>query len=121
MKRDMNLVREILLDATKQEHGFVNPTPKIEGYSPEQVAHHIYLMHRAGLVEAAITTDDSTPGPEAMLISVTWHGHEFIDAARSDSVWSKTMEKAGVVGGSLTLGILKDLLVVTARQQLGID
>ena len=121
MKRDMNLVREILLDATNQENGYVNASPSIDGYTSDQVAHHIYLMWKADLVEAADVSDYDSPSPQAMLLSVTWNGHEFIEAARSDSVWNKALGKASAAGGSLTIGILKDLLVLTARQQLGLE
>ncbi|WP_447929049.1 DUF2513 domain-containing protein [Vreelandella sp. EE27] len=121
MKRDMNLVRAILLDATSQENGYVKESPNIDDYTPDQVAHHVYLMWKAGLVEAADTSDSESPSPQALLLSVTWQGHEFIDAARSETVWNKAMGKVSNAGGSMTIGIIKDLLVHTARQQFGLE
>lgn len=121
MKRDMDLVRQILLDATAQEHGYVNDNPEIEGYTEEQVGHHIYLMHQAGLVEAADTSAMDSDSPTAMLTSVTWKGHDFLEAARSNTVWFQAKEKAKSVGGSLTFDLLKELLVATTRSQLGLQ
>ncbi|RUR51434.1 DUF2513 domain-containing protein [Vreelandella populi] len=78
-------------------------------------------MWKAGLVEATEAIHMQSTTPQAKLLSVTWDGHEFIEAARSDSVWSRALNKASVVGGSITIGTLKDLLVLTARQQLGLE
>lgn len=121
MKRDMDLVRQILLDATGREYGYVEENPEIEGYTEDQVDHHIYLMQQAGLVEAADTSTTESDSPTAMLISVTWKGHDFIEAARSDTVWSLAKEKARSVGGALTFDLMKELLVATARSQLGLS
>lgn len=121
MKRDMDLVRQILLNATAQENGYANENPEIEGYTEDQIGHHIYLMHQAGLVEAADTSSMDGDSPTALLISVTWKGHDFIEAARSNTVWSQAKDKAKSVGGSLTFDLMKELLVATARSQLGLS
>lgn len=121
MKRDMDLVRQILLDSTAQEDGYANDNPMLEGYTEDQIGHHIYLMHEAGLVEAADTSAMDSSSPTAILISVTWKGHDFIEAARSNTVWSQAKDKAKSVGGSLTFDLMKELLVATARSQLGLS
>jgi hypothetical protein len=52
LKRDMELVRKILLHAEKAESGSVDDGLDIEGYTEHQIAHHVYLMEQAGLVRA---------------------------------------------------------------------
>ncbi|WP_172592417.1 DUF2513 domain-containing protein [Nitrosomonas supralitoralis] len=51
MKRDLNLVRNILLCAIEQECEFFG-NPEIEDYSSDQISYHINLMDQAGLVLA---------------------------------------------------------------------
>lgn len=118
MKRDMDLVRQILIRATEHEDGYVYENPDIAGYTKDQIDHHIYLMCQAGLVEASDSSTMDGASPTALLISVTWAGHDFIDAARSNTIWSSVKDKAKSVGGALTFDLMKELLVTTARSQL---
>ena len=50
MKRDMDLIRKILLLMEVEPQRKV---PGIEGYTSEQIGHHVYLMMQAGLIEGA--------------------------------------------------------------------
>lgn len=117
MKRDMDLVRKILLHATGDESGYPDSNPKIEGYTEDQIGHHIYLMQQAGLVEVADGSTSDSCGPTALLISVTWEGHDFIEAARSNTIWSSVKDVAKSGGVSLTFDMLKELLVTMTRRQ----
>ncbi len=120
MKRDMNLVREILLWATQQEEPGIYRNPTLPEYTDSQIAHHIHLMWQAGLVEAADTTTNSSGGPAALLLSVSWAGHDFIDAARDDTTWNKTRTKVLSSGLSFTFDLLKEVLVAAAKGPLGL-
>jgi len=120
MKRDMDLVRQILLSATAHEHGYADENPKVSGFTEDQIGHHIYLMQQAGLVEASDSSALDSSSPTALLLCVTWKGHDFIEAARSNNVWTSAKEKAKSVGGSMSFDLLKELLVATAKSQLGL-
>lgn len=124
MKRDMDLVRYILLCTEAVEHGYVNDVPKIDSYTEDQVAHHIYLMWQAGLVQAADTSGASGNSPTAILINVTWQGHDFLDAIRDPEIWKKTKDIAGQAGG-LTVELMGDLAKGLLKTQIkrltGID
>ena len=120
MNRDMDLVRQILLAAESHEGGYVGGNPSIDGYSEDQIGYHVYLMEQAGLVEAADSSADDSTSPSAILLSIKGKGHDFLDAAKSNSVWSQAKERAKSVGGSLTFDLMKELLVTTARSQLGL-
>ncbi len=121
MKRDMTLVREILLCATAQESAGINTNPDVPGYTEDQIAHHVHLMWQAGLVEAVDITTNGGAGPSAMLMSVTWAGHDFIDAARDDTIWNKTKSKVLSSGLSFTFDLLKEVLVAAAKGPLGLS
>ncbi len=88
MKRDMDLVREILMVCADHEHGRAPRDLAIDGYSEEQIGHHAYLMMQAGLVEAADVTTMGSESPEAVVTSVTWAGHEFLEASRDEAARS---------------------------------
>ena len=49
---------------------------------------------------------------------MTWQGHEFLDSARSDSVWHTAKEKMLKPGISWTFGLLSEALKALAKQQL---
>lgn len=120
MKRDMNLVREILMWAESREHGYAGSNPEIEGYSDEEVGYHVYLMEQAGLVNAADATSMDDDSPCALLQNLTWTGHEFIDASNDDSIWSKAKEKVLKPGVSMTFSLLLDWLKAEAKTKLGL-
>lgn len=117
MKRDIDLVRQILLSAEALEHGYVSDVPKIDGYTEDQVAHHVYLMGQAGLAEVADTSSMDGTSPTALMISLTWSGHEFLDAIRDPEVWKQTKDIAGRAGG-FTLDLLADLAKGLVKTQI---
>jgi hypothetical protein len=77
-------------------------------------------MWQAGLVEAANATTNSSGGPAAIIMSVTWAGHDFIDAARDDTIWNKTKNKVLSSGAAFTFDLLKEVLVLAAKGPLGL-
>ena len=120
MKRDLNLVREILLWATAQEAAGLDGNPSLPGYTEDEIAHHVHLMWQARLVDALDITTNNSAGPSALLTSVTWAGHDFIDAARDNTIWNKTKSKVLASGLSFTFELLKEVLVSAAKGPLGL-
>jgi hypothetical protein len=49
---------------------------------------------------------------------LTWEGHEFLDAARDDTRWSKAKKLVQEKGGSLMFEALKAVLVQTLKGQV---
>lgn len=91
MKRDWELVREILLAVEALEsHKQILRSSGVDGYDPEIVAYHIHMLIEAGLIDG--TCSRSLNGPRQCLArELTWAGHEFLDRIRSQSTWSKTV------------------------------
>ena len=120
MRRDMDLIREILLKVEGNNNPFGMEAVEIEGRTPQDVGYQMKLLVEAGLVEAG---DRTYCGADAMYwhsARLTWEGHEFLDAARDDTRWNKmkamVKEKAGTVG----FEVVKQVLVVLARQAMGL-
>lgn len=120
MKRDMDLVRHIVFALEDHEHGFA-PQLKLEGYTEEQIGYHVHLMIQAGLVEGCDTTCLGNDSPSAEATSLTWAGHEFADAARSDTVWNKTKLVIKDKVGSVGIGLLIEVLKQQAKLALGLS
>src|SRR5215213_8227136 len=106
MKRDMDLARQILFEIEKLPHGLdVIFQPEIEGHSSEEVSYHIMLLTQAGYVEG----EEAPDGWHAR--TLTWQGHEFLEAARDESRWNKAKKILKEKGGAITFDILKQFLL----------
>ena len=113
MQRDMDLIRKILITVEEATSTLGTIEVKIDGYTEQQIAYHVALLREAGLLHAVDLSSKS--GLRFLPTRLTWEGHEFLDAARNDSLWRKTKEAAGKVG-SLTFDAFKSILI-----QLGIE
>ena len=118
MKRDMDLVRKILLAMEESSHGYFNGRLVIDGYSVDQIGHHVYLMMQAGLVEGAESTTHNDQSPVAIPTALTWQGHEFLDACRNESIWNKAKEKLQSLGGNVPFDVMKAVLIDIMRKQV---
>jgi hypothetical protein len=96
MKRDIDLIRQILL-VLEEKGAYTNWMDiDIEAYSPEQMDYHLDLLVEAGLISVA----SSERGRSRQLpVRITWDGHEFLDAARDESRWHRVVGSAAGSGG----------------------
>ena len=118
MKRDMDLIRKILLVTEAEPQRKI---PYIEGYTSEQIGHHVYLMMQAGLIEGADATTYQDLYNIAIPDQLTWQGHDFLDACRNESVWNKAKEKLKSIGGDVPLSVVQSLLIeIISKQVMGI-
>jgi len=118
MTRDMDLVRKILFELEKHKGGFAPPNLRINGYSDEQIGFHVHLMGEAGLVQVADVTPYAATSPQALAKCVTWEGYEFLEAARSLSIWERAKHRIAKEGLGMSLEVLKGLLKVLAKEAL---
>ena len=113
MKRDMDLCRQILLEIEAQEPGESIAVLQVDA-SGNKVIEHLQLLQDAGLIEARI---DARFG-DYSIRRLTWEGHEFLQAARDDTVWNKAKERVGSAWQSLTFPLLKEVLEAIRRNAL---
>lgn len=119
MKRDLDLIRKILLTIEDAPNGYA-PDLKIDGYTDEQVGYHAYLIINAGLAVGDDVSSTGTNSPEGMITNLNWAGHEFAEAARDDTRWKKAMGIVKEKGGSITMDVLKDLLTSLMKGAIGL-
>jgi hypothetical protein len=121
VKRDMDLVREILLkvEATPpQELGGKFRMPSQNG--PIVMEHLAMLIDEGFLDGKALRADQSNAPVTVVVTRLTWKGHDFLDAARDDNNWHKAKRTIAEKGGSFTMEILVELLKSFAKAQLGL-
>ena len=53
-------------------------------------------------------------------IRLTWKGHEFLDAARNDTIWKKALGHIKKAGVQVTLPVLEEVLKKAAKDLLGL-
>ncbi len=124
MKRDLNLVREILRFMEAQNHGLAPDDGwniQIAEYSDDQIRYHIYLMGQAGLLETVTNTAIGDTVPSALPLNMTWAGHEFLSAAADDTVWAAVLKKVGGGLSTIAFALLQELLLAQARPHLGLS
>ncbi|HEV2512451.1 DUF2513 domain-containing protein [Bosea sp. (in: a-proteobacteria)] len=114
MKRNMDLVREILLSFENVEAARVSKKSiVVDGYKKEEIDFHIELLVEAGLLNHHIAKPETTSGRPFLMrfdmgIRPTMIGYDFADSVRDPEVWSKTKKGAERAGG-FTIDLLKDL------------
>ena len=106
MKRDMNLVRDLLLLAEADG----DDSELCLKYGREVVAGHVAILVDAGLVEGAVACGSSGKPIASEIIRLTWAGHEFLDNARNDTIWNKAMATVKAKSLSVSFEILTALL-----------
>jgi hypothetical protein len=112
MRRDMDLIREILLfTETGQE------TSDNRNLSRQEVAYHFWLLKDAGYVDALIQRDEKNVPIGFHINSLTWEGHEFLDAMRDDTLWKKAKETFIKPGASWTAKLIFEWLKLELKQR----
>jgi len=113
MKRDMDLIRLLLLDFEGEEE------VGLSNYTEEQLSYHIYLLIDGGLAVGNVSWANGSDGNPQIIASsiarLTWEGHEFLDAARNETIWKKTTGTVTKAGGAFTFAILKAALTTTIK------
>ncbi len=127
MKRDMELIRNILLAVEAlplpEPPDFNDPAInflEVPGRSVLEVGRHVQLLADAGLVEAHLSKADGIVGPfGARAVRLTWNGHEFLNASRNDTIWRRTLATIREKGIDVPFSVLQEMLVAGIRASLG--
>lgn len=108
MKRDVDLIRAIALETEKLEddHELIS----MDNISAHTFAAHVQLMIDAGLIEGRVQKYIGQDLPSAQVLRLTWAGCDFLDAARSETLWKKAKGTVLAPTASWTFEILGDWL-----------
>lgn len=122
MKRDLDLVRKLLVYFAEKEDDRMDSCPSIDGYDELQIRYHLLLMDEAGLIRCEREVSKSTPTRVIKVhpFSLTWQGHEFLSAAQNETLWVKAKNVALTKAGVLSFDLVKELLVSLAKTSAGL-
>ena len=120
MKRDMDLVRRILLELRQKDIQSGWTDIELKDVEPIVVSYHIKIMEQGGLIEAY---DDSSMHSdfEWKPLQITWDGHDFLDAASNQSIWNQAKGRIAELGGAVSSDVFRLLLKTLVKQKLGLE
>lgn len=118
MKRDMDLIRFLLLDIEGEEK------PDLSAYTEEQIDYHRYLLIDGDLVHGNVTWGSDAYGQAKIMHiwirSMASKGHDFLDDARNDNVWQEAKKAIAEKGATVSLTVIQGLLIALTKQQFGL-
>ena len=118
MKRDMDIIRAIVLDVRNAEDSVAG----VEGISKEDFVFHAQLLDEAGLVHAATSGGGVKPAANAIIWRLSWTGHDFADSIVDDTIWNKAKENILKPAASWSFGILLEYLKYEIKSNIpGLD
>jgi hypothetical protein len=113
----MHLIREILLAVEACESGVQRIGPRdLPGHDEQAVAYHLGLAIQAGLVSGSCAGGD--PPAYCMARSLTWEGHDLLDAMRGPTLWNAVVKTAREKGLELTVDVVKAIAKQAATRLL---
>ncbi len=123
MKRDMELIRKVLLYIEEHADGErLIREWHIEGHDFKEVSYHVKLLVEHGLVNGR------SSGIDQYLLwyadSLTWPGHDFLDSIKNDTVWEKIksgIKNKGLEIGQVSFGVLKEYAKAEVKTRLGLE
>lgn len=101
MKRDLDLIRDILLDieSAPSDSLTIYDLAKSHVASPDLVFYQIQLLKEAQFLKVRylmkVLTPDSKKYDDIRISRLTLQGHDYLDTVRNNEIWSKT--KASIV------------------------
>jgi hypothetical protein len=121
MKRDLDLIREILLhiengqeyDGTRE---FYYTTPEemgLTGRTPAEFVYHCTLLIEDGYIDGAVTVVN------IVVRRLTSSGHDFLDDIRDPGVWKQVKTRLGSLPG-VALSIVAELAKSEIKKHLAL-
>lgn len=108
MKRDMDLIRKIVLATAELPYG--QTLARLDGVPEEEFVTHVIWLTEAGLTESTAQAGAGSYAKFALVSRLTWAGCEFADAIADDTLWAKAKDKVLKPGISFTFDILSNWL-----------
>jgi hypothetical protein len=121
LKRDMDLIRQIMLHLESFPDPDLNLTEvSLDGYADQIVLGHLILLQEAGFISMNVERFLGGEPPQIWVHRITWEGHEFLEAVRSETIWAKSTKVITSAGIGLAWPLLQAVLRAKAAEHLGI-
>jgi hypothetical protein len=120
MKRSWDTIREILLKSEELELDTTLRLSDFDEDRTDEIAYHVKLLEESGLIKVSIVEFCGGAGIHFDLERLTWSGHDFLDAVRNETTWSKTKAMISDKGGAMTFELIKSVAIALAKTAIGI-
>lgn len=119
MKRDLDLVRSILVYVEKAGDEVDAEDLVTDSWPFETVAYHIRLMAHHGLVDLSDDARDMNGETLSLAVSgLTWDGQDYLDVIRDPKVWAKVKKAVKEAVGSATFEVVKQTGALVAMSMV---
>ena len=122
MKRDLNLIRNMLLRI--EELNSIKQKITIDSFldlcaDPALISLHIELLIDSNYIE---TSEPIYCGviKDFLIYRITSDGYDYLDSIRENSIWERTENMLFKVGGSAALDVVKSVAASIIKTRLGI-
>lgn len=117
MKRDMDLIRAILMKIEDQSAGEDVQDLSDLGRDQVTLAEHVWLLKQGGMIEAIFPGDSPSLG-RFIIQRLTPDGHDFVAQARQSALWERAKDTATKAGVGATVDVMKSLLTGLAAKAI---
>ncbi|AVI28715.1 DUF2513 domain-containing protein [Bacillus velezensis] len=114
MKRDFDLIREILITLENDNNPESWKVIQLEERDQKVISYHVKLLTEAGLIEGKDT--NLNPGFWWYARSLTNQGHDFLDTIKNETTYSKIKEKMGNQLKTAPLTVVSSVAVEIAKE-----
>lgn len=113
MRRDFDLMREVLLRADAATT-YVD-IPGTQDEAGQKLFYNVTLLIENGYLEGVNT--GTTREDRWRLVGMTWKGHEFLDAVRSDEMWAYLKTKLPIDQAEIPFHLVEQYAFHVAAQK----
>jgi hypothetical protein len=117
MKRDMDLIRSILLGVEEDKWGY-GQLIALDGVDGKVIGHHVALILDAGLAVGTLRRVDAFGIVGGSIERLTSSGHDFCEGIRQDTIWNKAKEHIIKPGASYGLSILVEWVKIEVHKHV---
>lgn len=120
MKRDLDLIRQLLIEIEDAEPNETLTDIELGGYSKQAIKYHLSLLEEGGYIRANFAKTEEAGIIHYLVEDLTTKGHDWLAAARNETVWNKTKEVVKEKGGSFTFDVITKLLIKVGEDVAGL-
>ena len=119
MQRNMDLIREILINLEVEEKELTNDLGLKEYKTTDPtVVHHLRIMQEAGLIDVCLDNVNNYKITTPKNARLTWHGHDFLSKIKNETVWQKTKAKFKDSLSAMPFSLLNDVALELCKKAI---
>lgn len=125
MKRNLDIVRDILLQVEQAEdyltiNDLFDVRDKRKGcnYTDNEIIYHVELLFAHGFIDGCIRRDMNGDITDNSIDGLTWDGADFLESMRDQRVWDRARDTIKKTVGSTTFEVVKQTCTLVATQMI---